>query len=96
MGEITHCYEKELQKDPKLQGKVIVKFVIAPDGSVSTATTVRSILDDPAGYLDNPAVEDCVKKIVLAILFPEAKERSSWFRAEDVVVKYPFVFSPNE
>ena len=36
---IRFCYEKELQKNPNLQGKVVISWVISPSGSVSSAKT---------------------------------------------------------
>ena len=50
---IKACYEEELQRDLDLAGKITVKFTIAADGSVSSASTDRSTLG-------NEAVEGCV------------------------------------
>lgn len=37
MGQIKGCYEKSLQANPSLQGKVTVTFTIEKDGTVKTA-----------------------------------------------------------
>jgi hypothetical protein len=36
MNQIRYCYQRELTKNPELGGKVVVKFVIAKDGTVSS------------------------------------------------------------
>ncbi len=40
-NQIRYCYQRQLQQNPALAGKVVVKFVIAPDGAVSQAA-IRS------------------------------------------------------
>ena len=44
MAQIRYCYQRELTKNPTLGGKITVKFVIAKDGTVSSATTKTSTL----------------------------------------------------
>jgi len=78
LGLIKHCYDRELNKRPDLAGKVVVKFVIAKDGSVSSATTASSTLG-------NPLVESCVNSRFLRFRFPAPKHGI-------VIVRYPFVF----
>ena len=80
MAQIKFCYERELNKNPKLFGKIIVKFVIAKDGSVSSATT-------KASTMKNPIVEQCVNKRFLRMRFPSPKGGGI------VIVSYPFVFN---
>lgn len=41
-------YQRELRKDPTLEGKVLLELVIEPDGSVSACKVVSSELDKPA------------------------------------------------
>ncbi|MFN7147241.1 MAG: AgmX/PglI C-terminal domain-containing protein, partial [Myxococcota bacterium] len=81
MAQIRYCYQRELTKNPSLGGKVTVKFVIAKDGSVSTASTKSSTLA-------NAAVESCINGRFLRFQFPEPKGGGI------VVVSYPFLFSP--
>ena len=38
MNQIRYCYQRELTKNPSLGGKIVVKFTIAKDGSVSKAS----------------------------------------------------------
>jgi hypothetical protein len=81
LQQIKYCYQRELQKTPGLTGKVTTKFVIAKDGSVSSATTKTSTLG-------NAGVESCINGRFLRFAFPEPKGGGI------VVVSYPFVFSP--
>jgi hypothetical protein len=79
LSSIRYCYQRELAKNPALQGKVKVKFVIAGDGSVSSATTAISTLG-------NASVESCINGRILRMSFPTPKQGI-------VIVSYPFVFS---
>lgn len=81
LASIRYCYQRQLQQQPDLAGKVSVKFVIGGDGSVSSAsadsTTLRS-----------PAVEACIQTRFLKMEFPKPKGGGI------VIVKYPFLFAP--
>ncbi len=44
-GAIFSIYNRELRKDPSLQGKVVVELTIAPNGSVTKCILVSSELD---------------------------------------------------
>ncbi len=52
-GAIQSCYQSELRRSPNLQGKLVVRFVIAPQGMVESVTVVSSTLN-------NESVEKCV------------------------------------
>lgn len=79
MASIRYCYQKELQVHPGLSGKIAVKFTIAADGSVSSATT------RPSSPM--PAVESCLTARFLRMKFPEPKGGGM------ALVTYPFLFS---
>ena len=81
MNQIRYCYQRELTKNPGLAGKVTVKFVIAKDGSVSSAVTKTTTLN-------NARVEDCLNGRFMRFQFPEPKGGGI------VIVSYPFVFEP--
>ena len=81
MSQIRYCYQRELTKDPSLNGKLVVKFTIAGDGSVSQAGKKTSTMG-------NAAVEQCVVGRFYRMQFPEPKGGGI------VVVSYPFLFSP--
>ena len=76
---IRYCYEKQLLKNPKMEGRVDLEFRIDPDGRVKQARVVNS-------DLDSKAVELCILKIVEGLRFAAPKG------AHNVTVKYPFVF----
>ncbi|HMV68857.1 MAG TPA: AgmX/PglI C-terminal domain-containing protein, partial [Myxococcota bacterium] len=80
MSQIKYCYQRELQKDPSLSGKLTVQFTIAKDGSVSQAKVASSTLG-------SAAVDQCVVQRFFQMQFPEPKGGGI------VVVKYPFIFS---
>ncbi len=81
LSQIRYCYQRELTKNPNLGGKVSVKFVIANDGSVSSATTKSSTLA-------SPAAESCINARFLHMTFPQPKGGGI------VIVSYPFLFAP--
>ncbi|MDP2312111.1 MAG: AgmX/PglI C-terminal domain-containing protein [Pseudomonadota bacterium] len=81
MSQIRYCYQRELTKNPSLGGKITVKFVIAKDGTVSSATTKTTTMN-------NPAVESCINGRFMRFQFPEPKGGGI------VIVSYPFIFSP--
>ena len=76
-GVFKACYQKELNRQPGLGGKLVIHFVIAADGSVKNAST-------QGGTLRNDGVESCVKSNIMRLKFP-AKGGA--------IVNYPFVFT---
>jgi len=80
LAQIRYCYQRELAKNPKLFGKIVVKFVISKDGTVSSATTKSSTMN-------NPIVERCVNSRFMRMRFPKPKGGGI------VIVSYPFVFN---
>lgn len=81
MAQIRYCYQKELTKNPTLSGKITVKFVIAKDGTVSSATTKSSTMN-------NPTVENAINALFMKFQFPQPAGGGI------VIVSYPFIFSP--
>ncbi len=80
MNQIKYCYQRELQKDPSLGGKLVIQFTISGNGSVAKAT--------PKQTMGSPAVDKCVVDRFYAMQFPEPKGGGI------VIVSYPFIFSP--
>ena len=78
-SQIRYCYESELVRNPKLGGKVAVKFVITADGSVSSAITAQTTMNDAK-------VESCINARVKSWQFPKPKGGGV------VIVTYPFLF----
>ncbi len=81
MNQIRYCYQRELTKNPSLGGKVVIKFVIAKDGTVSSAEKKTSTMN-------NGAVEQCIVGRFMRMQFPQPKGGGI------VIVSYPFIFSP--
>lgn len=50
---IQFCYQRELKRTPNLKGKVVVRFVITPQGTVESVAILSSTLG-------NSAVENCL------------------------------------
>ena len=82
MNQIKYCYQRQLNANPTLNGKIVVKFVISGDGSVSKASTATSTMTG------GDAVESCINSRFLRFQFPEPKGGGI------VIVKYPFIFAP--
>ncbi|MGC6515612.1 MAG: AgmX/PglI C-terminal domain-containing protein [Myxococcota bacterium] len=80
MAQIRYCYQRELQKDPTLNGKIVIKFTIAKDGTVSKASVKSSTV--------GKGVDSCVVSRFYKMQFPEPKGGGI------VIVSYPFIFSP--
>ena len=83
VNALRHCYERELQKDPALTGRVVIQFAIAGDGQVSKAEVQQS-------SLGSAAVEQCLVRQFLRLTFPQPQG------AGVVVVRYPFLFTSAE
>lgn len=79
LGEIRYCYERQLSAEPDIYGKVLVRFTIDANGSVSAQkvglTTLRSAM-----------VEGCILRRVANWKFPKPKGGTT------VLVTYPFLF----
>ena len=78
-GQIRFCYEQQLNRFPKLDGKVAIKFVISPSGSVAQSQVAQSTVS-------NAELESCVAGRVRTWQFPKPKGGGV------VIVTYPFIF----
>lgn len=78
LNGLRYCYQRELQKNPGISGKVVLKFVIAADGTVQ-ATQVK---EDTLG---NQAVTRCLESRFQRMTFPSTG-------AGIVIVTWPMVF----
>lgn len=79
---IKACYDREYRKDTRLQGKVVVKFEIHERGVAK-----NSSVDSGGSTLKNSTVQDCVRRRILEIRFPEPPAGTV---AE---ISYPFSFT---
>lgn len=80
LSEIRYCYEKGLLDDPSLSGKIVAKWTIAPQGSVSQ-TGIKS------SSVRNAGVHGCLTGQIRSWGFPKPRNGGS------VLVTFPFVFS---
>ncbi len=83
LAKIRWCYEKELNKDPKLFGRIVINFIISGTGAVSSSKVNRTTMG-------NQNVESCVADQIKKIRFPAPKGGGI------VIVNYPFVFKHSE
>jgi TonB family protein len=79
LNEVKYCYQKQLQSDPGLAGKLKLGFVISATGQVVRSRVLQS-------SLGNKPVETCVASAVKRWLFPKPKGGGV------VGVSYPFTF----
>jgi hypothetical protein len=79
-GRFRACYEAGLRKNPNLQGRVAVRFVINREGGVANAANAGSDLPDSG-------VVSCVVSTYYSLSFPAPDNGI-------VTVSYPISFSP--
>jgi hypothetical protein len=84
LNAIRYCYRRELPKEPSLAGKLVTRFVIASDGTVSSADPQAA-----RSTLRHAGVENCVMRRFMRMSFPEPMGGGI------VVVSYPFLFAPS-
>lgn len=77
--QIRYCYESQLRKNPKLAGKIIIRWIISGSGNVQTASTASTTMN-------NERVENCIVRRVNRWKFPQPAGGGI------VVVNYPFIF----
>ena len=80
-NEVRYCYERELNQNSALQGRVSIRFTISATGAVSAAAAV----DTSAGL---ETVATCISRAVRRWTFPAPQGGGI------VIVTYPFVLSP--
>lgn len=82
LARFKYCYEKQLNANPNLAGKISVYFTIAPTGAVADASIRETSMNDTN-------VEECAAKVMRSLKFPQPRGGGV------VVVTYPFVFASN-
>ncbi len=81
LGGIRYLYNRELRKNPDLEGKLTVSITITPSGEVSECHVEESTLDSPT--------------LTEAVLARIRKWKFPPVAARDITVSYPFVFFPS-
>jgi FHA domain len=79
LDQLKYCYEVQLTKNPKLSGKVAVKWVVTEQGTVSSSVVAQTTTG-------NNELDTCVAGRVLTWVFPKPKGGGV------AVVTYPFIF----
>jgi TonB family protein len=81
MAAIRACYERALKRDPRLAGKLVVRFTITPAGTVSLV----EVEDDSLGDAE---VARCLREVFRRWRFPPPT-------GGPAEVSFPFVFQPS-
>lgn len=79
-NEVKFCYERALQSNPGLEGRVTTRFMISPAGSVVGSSIVGTTLN-------HAETESCVRNVLTRFTFPSPDNGGM------VSVTYPFIFS---
>ena len=69
-AQIRYCYEQQLAVNPRLQGKVSIKWVINGDGSASNPQ-----IDHSGTTLEDGKVHECMMSRITSWAVPEAEGR---------------------
>jgi TonB family protein len=80
MAAIRACYERALKRDPRLAGKLVLRFTITPAGTVSAVDLDEDTLRDPE-------LARCLRETFLRWRFPAPT-------GGPAEISYPFVFQP--
>jgi len=83
MGRFRYCYERALDGNPGLQGRVVTKFLIGRDGSVAFATNASEETSFP-----DAGVVSCIVHAFGDLSFPEPEGGT-------VTVVYPLSLIPS-
>lgn len=79
-GRFRMCYSQALGRNPNLEGRIPVRFVIGRDGAVSNVSAT--------GDFPDASVRSCVQSAFYGVSFPPPE-------GGIVTVTYPLIFSPN-
>jgi outer membrane biosynthesis protein TonB len=75
---LRRVYEKYLKRNPDLSGKIIIKFTIEADGSVSNIVVIKS-------DFNNKSLEKDLARRIKRIKFPSASGK--------ITIEWPLIFS---
>lgn len=78
-GRFRMCYEQGLARNPSLEGRIPVRFIVGSDGAVSNASA--------SGGFPDAGVKSCVVSAFYGLSFPAPDHGI-------VTVTYPLMFSP--
>ena len=81
--QIEYCYKEQLRFNPKLEGKMLLRWVINGNGFVQNAIVIDTTMRLMKSYRN---LKDCIIERISHWKFPQPAGRGI------VVVNYPFVF----
>lgn len=84
IDKVAECHEAALRRDSSFAGRVIVRFLIGPNGAVAAAGVVDS------GATHDHAALQCLVNVVRRLRFAAPEGNGA------VTVSYPFNFAPPE
>lgn len=84
-GDFKACYEEGLKRDPKLAGRVNIRFKILVDGHVTDVAEAPSSPEGPPLLSDKKTVS-CILTRFQALVFDK--------QAAPAIVTYPIQFNP--
>lgn len=79
-NEVRHCYNEGLTRNPKLAGRVTVRFTVAGTGTVATAVVQENGTNDGK-------VATCIAQAIKRWKFPSARTGAT------TIVTYPFMLT---
>jgi hypothetical protein len=82
-SEVGFCYQKELQKDPGLFGKIKLRWTIVAGGSVSSVSTAEN-------QTGSVSLENCIRDRLKTWTFPSPAGGAQ------AVVDWPWIFKPSQ
>ena len=83
--DIRVCYNRGLERDPSLAGRVAIQFTIGPEGTVKSSVVQSSTLS-----VADRSTADCIAAAALQWRFPEPEGGGS------VIISYPFVLETGD
>ena len=80
--DMQNCYQSDLEKYPKLKGKLIFRFVFSGAGEVNDISIHTN-------EFHSLVAENCMLDVLKSVTVPTRKFKGI------TIVRYPFVFSPD-
>ena len=85
IAEVRYCYESAMIKNPDIQGKLVVNFVIHPAQTLPSAGSVKTAKVN-SSTLGDSILDQCILNRLSQWMFPRPRG------GVEVAVAYPFIF----
>lgn len=91
VGNFRSCYQKTLEQNPDVSGKILFKFIVNQEGNVQDIAVLETgpSLRDAQMELHNPEMEDCLRENLKNMNFPKFQTSNS---DGNISLTYPMVF----